>query len=97
MKKIKNVDLVKSLPFQREMQEVEFNISGIMNKYIIRFHACVVILEIVDDTGFENLVEPVNVSSEPSDHSPHHNEGKMLIIMQTITVFLTLTQVAMVH
>ena len=33
------------------------------------------ILEIVDDTGFENLVEPVNVSSEPSDHSPPHNES----------------------
>ena len=43
LKKIKNVDLVKSLPIQREMQEVEFNISGIMNKYIIRFHACVII------------------------------------------------------
>ena len=34
------------------------------------------ILKIVNDTGFENLVEPVNVSSEPSDHSPPHNEGK---------------------
>ena len=89
------MDLVKSLPFQREVQEVEFNISGIMNIYIMRFHAH--ILEIVDDTGFENLVEPVNVSSEPSDHSPPHNEGKMLIIMQKITVFLPLTQVAMVH
>ena len=33
------------------------------------------ILEIVDDTGFENLVEPVNVSSEPSDHYPPHNES----------------------
>ena len=39
----------------------------------MRFHAC--ILEIVDDTGFENLVEPVNVSSEPSDHYPPHNES----------------------
>ena len=34
------------------------------------------VLEIVDDACFENLVEPVNVFSEPSDHSPTHNEGK---------------------
>ena len=43
LKKIKNLDLVKSLQFQGEMQEVETNISGIMNKYIMRFHACVII------------------------------------------------------
>ena len=77
------MDLVKSLQFQREMQEVESNISGIMNRYIMRFHACIIIvLDIVSNIGFENLVESTNVSSEPSDHSPPHNEGKMLIITQ---------------
>ena len=46
------------------------------------------ILKIVDDTGFENLVEPVNVSSEPSDHSPPHNEGKNAYYY-AVTIFLT--------
>ena len=32
LKKIKNVDLVKSLQFQRQMQEAESNISGIIMK-----------------------------------------------------------------
>ena len=54
------------------------------------------ILKIVDDTGFENLVEPVNVSSEPSDHSPPHNEGKNAYYY-AVTIFLTLTQAAMVY
>ena len=54
------------------------------------------ILKIVDDTGFENLVEPVNVSSEPSDHSPSHNEGKNAYYY-AVTIFLTLTQAAMVY
>ena len=44
LKKIKNADLVKSLQFQREMQEVESNISGITNRYIMRFHACAIIM-----------------------------------------------------
>ena len=64
------------------MQEVESNISGITNRYIMRFHACVIImLDIVNNIGFDNLVESTNVSSEPSDHSPPH-KGKMLIITQ---------------
>ena len=43
LKKIKNVDLVKSLQFQREMQEVESNISGIMNKYIMKLMHIIII------------------------------------------------------
>ena len=41
LKKIKTVNLVKSIQLQRDMQVVESNTSGIMKKYIMRFHACV--------------------------------------------------------
>ena len=45
-------------------------------------HVLYIMLDIVDNIGFENLVDPVNVCSKPSDHSTSHNKGKMLIIMQ---------------